>query len=127
MDKELEEKQVAEPEEEDDEVEDKTVEEEEEEKEKLPYSKRSGLALPKSSVRRIMKLDDEIKSVNKEGIILAERAAVLFLEKFAQEAYSKAQTRGAKMIRYEDVADARVADPNLLFLEGVIPSVPGGT
>jgi len=72
-------------------------------------------------------LDDEIKQINKEGTTLVEKAAVLFLEKFAQDSFAKAQTRGAKMIRYEDVADARVSDPNLLFLEGVIPSVPGGS
>lgn len=45
----------------------------------------------------------------------------LFLEKFSVQAFDHAGKLGRKTIKYRDVSDVRVQDPNLLFLEAVVP------
>ena len=45
----------------------------------------------------------------------------LFLERFAAQAFSHAEKLGRRTIKYQDVSDVRVEDPNLLFLEAVVP------
>lgn len=45
----------------------------------------------------------------------------LFLERFATQAFDHAEKLGRKTIKYRDVSDIRVKDPNLLFLEAVVP------
>ncbi|CAM9798606.1 unnamed protein product [Hapterophycus canaliculatus] len=45
----------------------------------------------------------------------------LFLERFASQAFDHAEKLGRKTIKYRDVSDVRVEDPNLLFLEAVVP------
>jgi len=45
----------------------------------------------------------------------------LFLERFAAQAFDHAEKLGRKTIKYRDVSDVRLQDPNLLFLEAVVP------
>lgn len=45
----------------------------------------------------------------------------LFLERLATAVFDHADKQGRKTIKYQDVSDVRVQDPNLLFLEAVVP------
>ena len=91
----------------------------------LISKKGDSLAIPKSSIRRIMKLDDEVKSVQQEAVWLIGKATEIFLENLSKQSYEQSIKRGGRMIRYEDVADARTADANLSFLEGKPISIEG--
>ncbi|CAM9800136.1 unnamed protein product [Laminaria digitata] len=72
-------------------------------------------------VRRIMKLGEDTRNVSNEALIVVVRASELFLEGFAAQAFGHAEKLGRKTIKYRDVSDVRVQDPNLLFLEAVVP------
>ncbi|CAN0553039.1 unnamed protein product, partial [Ectocarpus sp. 12 AP-2014] len=52
---------------------------------------------------------------------LSNATSEIFLEKFAARAFDHAEKLGRKTIKYRDVSDVRVEDPNLLFLEAVVP------
>ncbi|CAN0249747.1 unnamed protein product [Pylaiella littoralis] len=79
------------------------------------------VGLPKSMVRRIMKLGEETRNISNEALIIVVKASELFLERFSTRAFDHAEKLGRKTIKYRDVSDVRVQDPNLLFLEAVVP------
>ena len=49
------------------------------------------------------------------------KATELFLESFAKQSFQVASQNKRRMIKYEDVAEARIADDRLEFLDGVVP------
>ncbi|CAB1105330.1 unnamed protein product [Ectocarpus sp. CCAP 1310/34] len=79
------------------------------------------VGLPPSMVRRIMKLGEETRNISKEALVIVVKASEIFLEKFAARAFDHAEKLGRKTIKYRDVSDVRLEDPNLLFLEAVVP------
>ena len=81
------------------------------------------LQIPFQSIKRIMKIDQEVNMIARESYLVTGKVTEMFIEKLTQRSYQIALHNKRKMIRYEDVADARVNDPNLQFLEGVLPAV----
>jgi len=79
------------------------------------------LILPYRAVRRIMKLDKEIGTVQVEAAIVATKAAELFVQKLAKESHKHAKDRGRSGIKYEDLAETRAMNDNLSFLDTLLP------
>ena len=81
------------------------------------------LQIPFQSVKRIMKINPEVNMIARESYLVTGKVTELFIDKLARKSYQIALHNKRKQIKYEDVADARVSDPNLQFLEGVLPAV----
>lgn len=58
-----------------------------------------GLTIPFRNVKRTMKLDPDIGTVQQEAAILTTLAAELFLKSLAKESHQNAQSRGRNTIR----------------------------
>ena len=58
-----------------------------------------GLTIPFRNVKRTMKLDPDIATVQQEAAILTTLASELFLKSLAQESFQNAQSRGRTTIR----------------------------
>lgn len=81
------------------------------------------LAIPKASIKRIMKLDPDTKQLSQDAIVLMSKATELFVDKLAKASHSMAVSNKRKTIKYEDIADARLSDKNMEFLDGVVPQI----
>ena len=78
------------------------------------------LSIPKNAIKRIMKLDDDVKQVQQEAVLLVGKATELFIARLAQKAYSHAhsvQGTAVKQIKYDNIVKARLEDANMLFLK----------
>ena len=84
--------------------------------------KKEPLLIPKAAVKRIMKIDKDVNQVANDAVILVAKATELFLEKLTREAYGVAEKENRKQIKYEDLSDAREKDPDLSFLEHIMPT-----
>jgi histone H3/H4 len=80
-----------------------------------------GLTIPFRAVKRTMKMDPDIGTVQNEAAIMTTLAAELFVKSLASQSHENAKNKGRNTIRYEDVAEARTKDPALNFLETLIP------
>ena len=81
------------------------------------------LLIPKACIKRIMKLDPDTKQLNQDAIVLVAKATELFIDKLARASHTMALTNKRKTIKYEDIADARVSEKSMEFLDGVIPQI----
>jgi len=79
------------------------------------------LVLPFRAIKRVMKIDTDVGTVQNEAAILVTYASELFLKKFAQESHAFARKKGRNTIRYEDVAEARVGNDPYAFLQPMLP------
>lgn len=79
------------------------------------------LILPYRAIRRIMKLDKENSTIQIEAAIIATKAAELFVQKMAKESHKHAKEHGRNGIKYEDIAETRATNPNLSFLDNLLP------
>ncbi|KAJ1447657.1 hypothetical protein M885DRAFT_541893 [Pelagophyceae sp. CCMP2097] len=86
-------------------------------------SRSEPLLVPKAAVKRVMKLDADVNQVANDAVILVAKATELFLAKLAKSAQAQS-TNAQRAISYDDVAQARCADDNLLFLESVLALAP---
>lgn len=82
---------------------------------------KSQLTLPFRAIKRIMKIDNEIGTVQNEAAILTTFATELFLKKFSQESHALAKQKSRNTVRYEDLAEARVENSSFSFLDVMIP------
>jgi histone H3/H4 len=80
-----------------------------------------GLSIPFRAMKRTMKMDPDIGTVQNEAAIVTTFAAELFVKKLATQSHMIAKNKGRNTIRYEDVAEARTKDPALAFLEMLLP------
>lgn len=83
-----------------------------------PHSPRdpSSLIMPTGRIRKICKLDPEVKNVSKEGLILISKCAELALEKLAQEAVKVAQIQNRRKLMPDDIAQICSTREQFLFL-----------
>jgi len=80
------------------------------------------LGIPFRNTRRTMKLNvNPVTIVQNEAAIVATYAMELFLLKFSKNSLMNAKKKGRHTIRYEDLAEARMMDPTLNFLDYLIP------
>lgn len=80
-----------------------------------------GLTIPFRAIKRTMKMDPDIGTVQNEAAIMTTLAAELFIKSLATQSIQNAKNKGRNTIRYEDVAEARTKDPALGFLDKLIP------
>mmetsp|Transcript_366 Transcript_366/g.667 ORF Transcript_366/g.667 Transcript_366/m.667 type:complete len:89 (+) Transcript_366:35-301(+) len=76
------------------------------------------LLLPRSSVKRIMKLNEEVKVVSNETVMTTAKATELFVGGLALKAHEIATSRGRKTIKMEDIITAIQNNPRQMeFLD----------
>ena len=82
--------------------------------------------IPKGSVKRVIKLDKDVRLVGTDAVIAIAKATELFVESFALKAADVTKKRSGEdtsktIVKYEDVHEARTNDPALEFLDQIIP------
>ncbi|ELU38974.1 ribosome biogenesis protein Ria1, putative [Rhizoctonia solani AG-1 IA] len=97
------------------------------EKEKQPKPKPAApelgeSILPMARVQKIMKADKELPNVTKEAVHTISVATEEFIRRLSSAAYSQASRDKRSMIHYKDVALAVKRNPELHFLEEMIPT-----
>eukprot|EP01040_Poterioochromonas_malhamensis_P006394 gene6394-6889_t len=63
----------------------------------------TGLVLPKASVRRIMKINDEVGNISADAVVVATKAAELFLLQLVEASKAESALANRKIIKLEDV------------------------
>lgn len=79
------------------------------------------LGIPFRAVKRLMKIDKDIVTVQNEAAMVATYAVELFVEKIVKESNENAKKRGRNTVKYEDLGEVRVSNKNLSFLDTLIP------
>ena len=65
----------------------------------MSSSAEKNLALPKASVKRIMKLNDDVQNVSAEAVISVAKLTEDFLTKIVAQAYEESQRQNRKTIK----------------------------
>jgi len=63
----------------------------------------TNLAIPKASVKRIMKLSDDVSNISAEAVIAASKLTELFLEKLIAESCESCVSKSKKTVKIEDL------------------------
>jgi histone H3/H4 len=79
------------------------------------------LGIPFRAVKRIMKIDKDIGTVQNEAAMVATFAVELFVEKMVKESNANARKRGRNTVKYEDLGEVRASHSNLSFLNTLLP------
>jgi len=79
------------------------------------------LEIPFRAIRRLMKVDKDIGTVQNEAAMVATYAVELFVEKIVNESNANAKKRGRNTVKYEDLAEVRASHRNLNFLDTLLP------
>mmetsp|Transcript_14087 Transcript_14087/g.21113 ORF Transcript_14087/g.21113 Transcript_14087/m.21113 type:complete len:223 (-) Transcript_14087:87-755(-) len=79
------------------------------------------LGVPFRAVKRIMKIDKDIGTVQNEAAMVATFAVELFVEKMVKESNANARKRGRNTVKYEDLGEVRASHSNLSFLNTLLP------
>lgn len=79
------------------------------------------LGIPFRAIKRIMKIDADIATVQNEAAIVTTYALELFVKKIVNESYANAQKRGRNTVKYEDLAETRATNKSLNFLDTLLP------
>lgn len=87
---------------------------------------KDGIKLPKSTMKRIMKINSDVGAVSLDGVAGACHATELFLTYLAEQSGNKTQEAGRKIMKLEDINAAVEANPNFAFLKDCFgPPVDG--
>mmetsp|Transcript_21785 Transcript_21785/g.25941 ORF Transcript_21785/g.25941 Transcript_21785/m.25941 type:complete len:238 (+) Transcript_21785:143-856(+) len=79
------------------------------------------LGIPFRAIKRTMKIDPDIATVQNEAAMVATYAVELFVKKMVKQSYDSAKKRGRNTVRYEDLAEVRANNSNLDFLDTILP------
>lgn len=79
--------------------------------------------LPLARVRKIMKLDKEVKNASKEAALMMQWCTELFLGQLTDEAYGVCKKQRKKMIKYEDISATVRKNEQMLFLAQDFPPI----
>ena len=71
----------------------------------------------KSRVRKAVKLDPQVKKINKEALHLLTKAAELFVEYSAKLSSDKTRSRGAKQMKHVDFINVIHTNSEFEFLQ----------
>lgn len=86
---------------------------------------KDGLRLPKSTIKRIMKINSDVGAVSLTGVTAACHATELFLGYLAEKSGNRTQEDGRKILKLEDISAAIEDHPNLHFLKDAFgPPIP---
>lgn len=78
--------------------------------------------LPMARVQKIMKADKELPNVTKEAVHTISVATEEFIKRLSAAAYQQASRERRTMVQYKDVALAVKRNPEMHFLEEMIPT-----
>jgi len=74
------------------------------------------IVIPVSRVKRIVKLDPEVKNISKEATALIAKATELFLAKFGEDAYKMSSLSGRRTLKPEDIKESVASLPQYEWL-----------
>mmetsp|Transcript_26124 Transcript_26124/g.26528 ORF Transcript_26124/g.26528 Transcript_26124/m.26528 type:complete len:142 (+) Transcript_26124:514-939(+) len=74
------------------------------------------LTLPLSRIKKIARLDSEVKGMSREALLLIARSAELFTTKLGLETVRVAQMQNRRKILPEDISDACTTREEFFFL-----------
>ena len=78
------------------------------------------LFVPFRAIRRIMKLDKDIGTMQNEAAMVETYAVEMFVEKMVNENHDNAKKRGRNTVKYVDLAEVRASHSNMSFLNTLI-------
>lgn len=87
----------------------------------LPPTDGSQLILPQARIKRIMKMDDEVKIVSKESIAAATKATELFIARLALKACATTSLRGGRTVNLNDLLHTIHTNRAFSFLDMDFP------
>ncbi len=90
-------------------------------KKKVGIPSTKDLFVPFRAIKRIMKCDKDIGTVQNEAAMVATYAVEMFMEKMVNESNERAKKRGRNTVKYEDLAEVRASHSNMSFLNTLIP------
>lgn len=82
-----------------------------------------GIAIPLARVKRLCKVDPEVKNIGKEALVSMSKATELFIQYLAASAAKAAANRGVRTIREVDLLSCIHGDDSLTFLSLDFPAV----
>lgn len=74
-------------------------------------------SLPKSSVKRLMKVNGDVGQIATDALVTTCRATELFIGFLVEESAKKMQESGRKTIKMEDIQSVIDSHENLVFLK----------
>ena len=76
------------------------------------------IAIPKGSVKRVIKLDKDVRLVSAEAVLAISKATEFFLEHLSTKAHdcSRSDADEPGTLKYRNVVSAQAAQPNCDFL-----------
>ncbi len=75
---------------------------------------------PLGTIKRIMKLDDDVQMLNQEAILCVTKATEFFIESLAKESFGYTSKNKKKTIMKNDVNTAIETAECLAFLDGAM-------
>ena len=85
-----------------------------------PQKQRDINKFPQSRIRNIMKMDPDITIASQESVFLITKAAELFVQLQAQEAYKRTKVSKRKTVQKKDLDSVMDELDCMAFLEGAI-------
>lgn len=82
---------------------------------------RGQLIFPLARVRKVVKMDPEVRNVSKEGAVALTKASELFLAYLAERSRAYASLRGGRSIQLDDLLQAIHSQQDLSFLTDDFP------
>jgi len=79
------------------------------------------LEIPFRAIKRTMKINDAIATVQVEAAVLTTYAVELFIDHFVYLCYQNAKRKKRNTIRYEDIGEVRAMNDRLEFLDLMFP------
>ena len=83
----------------------------------------SGFVLPMARVRKIVKLDPEVKGLSKEGIQLITKASELFVAALGKSTVQVATLQNRRKILPDDILQVCETKPSFMFLQEDVRSL----
>lgn len=80
-------------------------------------SKTNGLTIPNNSIRKLIKLDPELKSISKEAISMVTKSCELFTTKLASDVCNVAKIQNRRTLYVDDVVEICSSKEQFLFLK----------
>eukprot|EP01094_Clydonella_sp_ATCC50884_P008769 TRINITY_DN18319_c0_g1_i1.p1 TRINITY_DN18319_c0_g1~~TRINITY_DN18319_c0_g1_i1.p1 ORF type:complete len:185 (+),score=84.51 TRINITY_DN18319_c0_g1_i1:67-555(+) len=88
---------------------------------KQSLAKRNQIAFPLARVRRIMKVDQDVKLISADANVLVAKSTELLIQYLVERAQAETTRKKRKIMKYDDVARAVAKNDNLFFLADSIP------
>mmetsp|Transcript_5424 Transcript_5424/g.7056 ORF Transcript_5424/g.7056 Transcript_5424/m.7056 type:complete len:112 (+) Transcript_5424:78-413(+) len=80
------------------------------------------LIIPRNSIKRIMKLDTDVKQVQHDATYVVGKATELFLAELAQTTYKRAKNHHRNCIDIQDIS-AQQTTTKFSFLKSLLPFI----